>query len=416
MSAVEPILAGGVPSGGVLPRAAPEDVGLSQTRLARIAAMLYGDVARGQLPGAVVAIVRRGKLVAHDAYGHRDKGAGVPMTTDCIFNIASMTKPMTAVAALMLVEEGRLQLDEPLWKYFPKIGANGVAIVDETGAVVRTDHPTRGIVMLDLMRHTCGLPYGSSGATVVHRRYPHGSSAAAAAMNGSEFLDRLGSAPLLHHPGTVWDYGFGLDVLGLIVESLSEQALGQYLEEQVWKPLGMVDTHFVIPADKVARYAKALPVDPETGQPQSLRSLTEPTKFACGGGCTASTASDYMRFALMLANKGTYDGHRILARKTVEYMTSNQLAPDVQNRIGITGDPTRADYGFGLGVAVRTTPGIARMMGSVRDFSWPGASGTNWWVDPREELVVVWMAHSPGSIRWKYRQMINALVYQSILD
>ena len=206
MNAVEPILAAGVPSGGVLPRAAPEDVGLSQTRLARIAAMLYGDVARGQLPGAVVAIVRRGKLVAHDAYGYRDKGAGVPMTTDCIFNIASMTKPMTAVAALILVEEGRLQLDEPLWKYFPKIGANGVAIVDETGAVVRTDHPTRGIVMVDLMRHTCGLPYGSSGASVVHRRYPHGSSAAAAAMNGSEFLDRLGSAPLLHHPGTVWDY------------------------------------------------------------------------------------------------------------------------------------------------------------------------------------------------------------------
>jgi CubicO group peptidase (beta-lactamase class C family) len=133
MNAVEPILAGGVPSAGALPRAAPEDVGLSPTRLARIAAMLYGDVARGQLPGAVVAIVRRGKLVAHDAYGYRDKGAGLPMTTVCIFNIASMTKPMTAVAALMLVEEGRLQLDEPLWKYFPKIGANGVAIVDETG-------------------------------------------------------------------------------------------------------------------------------------------------------------------------------------------------------------------------------------------------------------------------------------------
>jgi len=275
---------------------------------------------------------------------------------------------------------------------------------------------TRKITIQDLFRHTSSLVYGGRGATAVHKLYPEGSTQAAVAMTGAEFLDRLSSLPLLYQPGTVWDYGFGLDVLGLIVESLSEQALGQYLEEQVWKPLGMVDTHFVIPADKVARYAKALPVDPETGQPQSLRSLTEPTKFACGGGCTASTASDYMRFALMLANKGTYDGHRILARKTVEYMTSNQLAPDVQNRIGITGDPTRADYGFGLGVAVRTTPGIARMMGSVRDFSWPGASGTNWWVDPREELVVVWMAHSPGSIRWKYRQMINALVYQSILD
>jgi CubicO group peptidase (beta-lactamase class C family) len=147
-----------------------------------------------------------------------------------------------------------------------------------------------------------------------------------------------------------------------------------------------------------------------------MRSLTAPWKFECGGGCLASTASDYLRFASMLANKGTFGGQRILGRKTVEYMTSNHLASDVKNMIGITGDPTRADYGFGLGVAVRTTPGIARMMGSVGEFAWPGASGTNWWVDPKEELIVVWMAHSPGTIRWRYRQMISALVYQALMD
>src|SRR5262249_40217242 len=196
---------------------------------------------------------------------------------------------------------------------------------------------------------------------------------------------------------------------------LSEQSLGQYLQENVFKPLGMIDTGFLVPADKVARYAKPLPLDPQTGKPQSLMQLTTPLKFECGGGCLASTASDYMRFALMLMNKGTYGEARVLGRKTVEYMLSNQIAPDVKNLIG-NADPTRVDYGFGLGLAVRTTPGVVRLMGSVGDFNWPGASGTNWWADPHEQLAVVWMAQSPGTIRWKYRQMINALVYQALAD
>jgi CubicO group peptidase (beta-lactamase class C family) len=400
-----------------VPRAKPEEVGMSSERLALIGKIIDSEVARDQLPGGVLAVARRGKLVHFEAYGYLDKATGTPMRTDAIFNIASMTKPMVAVAGLQLYEQGRLLMNDPLSKYFPKFADMKVAVMDVKKENILDRVPvTRKITIQDLFRHTSSLVYGGRGTTAVHKLYPEGSTQAAVAMSGAEFLDRLSSVPLLYQPGTVWDYGFGLDVLGLIVESLSEQALDRYLLEQVWKPLGMVDTHFLIPADKAERYAKALPVDPETGQSQTLRSLTEPTKFACGGGCTASTASDYMRFALMLANKGTFGDRRVLGRKTVEYMTSNQLAPDVQNMIGITGDPTRADYGFGLGVAVRTTPGIARMMGSVGDFSWPGASGTNWWVDPREELVVVWMAHSPGSIRWKYRQMINALVYGSIMN
>jgi CubicO group peptidase (beta-lactamase class C family) len=400
-----------------VPRAKPEEVGMSSERLALIGKIIDSEVVRDQLPGGVLAVARRGKLVHFEAYGYLDKATGTPMRTDAIFNIASMTKPMVAVAGLQLYERGRLLMNDPLSKYFPKFADMKVAVMDVKKENILDRVPvTRKITIQDLFRHTSSLVYGGRGATAVHKLYPEGSTQAAVAMSGAEFLDRLSSLPLLYQPGTVWDYGFGLDVLGLIVESLSEQALDRYLQEQVWKPLGMVDTHFLIPADKAERYAKALPVDPETGQSQTLRSLTEPTKFACGGGCTASTASDYMRFALMLANKGTFGDRRVLGRKTVEYMTSNQLAPDVQNMIGITGDPTRADYGFGLGVAVRTTPGIARMMGSVGDFSWPGASGTNWWVDPREELVVVWMAHSPGSIRWKYRQMINALVYGSIMN
>jgi len=223
----------------------------------------------------------------------------------------------------------------------------------------------------------------------------------------------LSTMPLLHQPGMVWDYGFGLDVLALVVESMTEQTMGRYLEQQVWKPLGMVDTAFTLPADKMSRYAKPLPADPVTGLPQAAPPLQ--FRFDCGGGCAVSTAADYLRFAQMLMNKGAYGRARILGRKTVEYMLSNQLAPDAKNLIA-NADPTRADYGFGLGLAVRTTAGIVRMLGSVGDFSWPGATGTNWWADPREELAVVWMAQTPGPIRWKYRQMINALVYQAIID
>jgi len=178
----------------------------------------------------------------------------------------------------------------------------------------------------------------------------------------------------------------------------------------------MTDTGFSVSADKAARYAKPLATDPDTGKPQ-MRSpeLTQPIKFECGGGCAVSTASDYMRFALMLLNLGSSGDTRVLSRKTVEYMLSNQLGPEVKNLVG-NADPTRADYGFGLGLAVRTTPGVVRMMGSVGQFSWPGASGTDWWADPKEELVVVYLSAAPGPIRWHYRQKINALVYQAIAE
>jgi CubicO group peptidase (beta-lactamase class C family) len=232
-------------------------------------------------------------------------------------------------------------------------------------------------------------------------------------MTGAEFLDRLSSLPLLYQPGTVWDYGFGLDIAGLVIEQIVGEPLGRHLESGLWKPLGMVDTGFTVPADKLGRLAKPLDRDPVSGQPQAVSQ--EPLRFECGGGCAVSTASDYLRFASMLMNKGRYGDTRILGRKTVEYMLANQLGPDVKNLIG-NADPTRADYGFGLGLAVRTTPGIVRLLGSVGDFSWPGATGTNWWADPNEELVVVWMAATPGALRWKYRQMINALVYQAIVD
>jgi CubicO group peptidase (beta-lactamase class C family) len=355
--------------------------------------------------------------VKFDAYGFRDKEAGAAMTTDTIFNIASMTKPMTTVGALMLYERGKLLIDDPLAKYFPKFAVMRVAARDAAGEPTAETVPAnRQITIQDLMRHTSGLIYGGRGNTLVHKMYPAGSSDAAREYDGAAFMEKLASLPLLHQPATVWDYGFGLDVLGLTIESITKQSLGQYLHANLFTPLGMTDTGFSISADKAARYAKPLPTDPDTGKPQTRSpELTQPIKFECGGGCAASTASDYLRFAMMLMNGGRADEARLLGRKTIEYMLSDQLGANIKNLIG-NADPTRADYGFGLGVAVRTTPGVVRMMGSVGQFSWPGASGTEWWADPKEELAVVYMSAAPGPIRWHYRQKINALVYQAIIE
>ena len=395
------------------PRGQPGDVGMSAERLALIRKAVEAEIAGGEMPGAVLAIARHGKLVYFEAFGYRDKAAGVPMTTDSIFRVASMTKPMVAVGALQLVEQGRLLIDDPLAKYFPKFADMQVAVMDSKKETIVDKIPAaRKITIQDLLRHTSGLIYGGRGTTAVHKLYPEGSTQAATGMTGAEFLDRLSSLPLLWQPGTAWDYGFGLDITGLVIEHVSGEPLGRYLENELWKPLGMVDTGFTVPADKMSRVAKPLDRDPISGQPQGTPE--KPLKFECGGGCAVSTAMDYLRFASMLMNKGRY-GNRILGRKTVEYMLANQLGPDVKNLIG-NADPTRADYGFGLGLAVRTTPGVVRLLGSVGDFSWPGATGTNWWADPKEDLVVVWMAATPGPMRWKYRQMINALVYQAIAD
>ncbi len=399
-----------------LPRAKPEEVGLSSQRLADIAKTLDADIARNQIPGAVLAVARHGKLAYFEAFGFRDKAAGAPMARDAIFNIASMTKPMTAVAALQLYEQGKLLMDEPLARYFPKFADAQVAVMDAKKETIVDRVPAvRKITIQDLFRHTNGMSYGGRGTTAVHKLYPEGSGQAALAYTGTEFTDHLASLPLHFQPGSTWDYGFGLDVLGQVVEQISEQTLGAYLQENVFKPLGMADTTFLIPAEKAGRYAKPLPTDPVTGRPQSQTPLTQPTKFECGGGCAASTASDYLRFAQMLLDKGKLGDTRVLGRKTVEYMLSNQLGPEVKNLVGVA-DPTRADYGFGLGLAVQTTPGIVRMAGSVGNFSWPGASGTNWWADPKEDMVVVFMAASPGPIRWHYRQVIDAMVNRAIID
>ena len=404
-------------NGDPLPAAKAETVGMSSERLAEIGRIINADIEKGRLPGAVIAVARRGKLVYHEAFGFRDQKAGVAMTKDTIFNIASMTKPMVALAALQLQERGKLLIDDPLWKYFPKFASMEVAELNASGDTITGKVPAKQpITLRHLMMHTSGLIYGGRGNTAVHKLYPGGSGIAGSTMDGGQFMDELAKLPLLNHPGAVWDYGFGLDLLGQVVEKVSGQTLGQYFEANILKPLGMNDTGFFIPPERAPRYAKALDKDPDTGLAQTIAPvLTQPLKFECGGGCLSSTVSDYMRFALALLNKGAYGETRILGRKTAEYMLTNQMGPEVKSLIA-NADPTRADYGFGLGLAVRTEAGRGKLIGSVGDFNWPGASGTNWWADPKEELAVVFMAHSPGPIRWHYRQVINALVYQAMVD
>jgi len=394
-----------------LPRAKPESVGMSSARLARIGAAIKADVDKNRIPGAVVAVARRGKLVYYESVGFLDKDAGKPMPKDAIFSIASMTKPMTSVALLQLSEEGRVLISDPVGKYLPPLANMKVAASldnpSETVAAVR--QPT----LQDILRHTAGLLYGGRGTSALHKMYPASSSSSGRSMTGAEFIAKLGSLPLAYQPGKVWDYSLAVDVNGLVIEAVTGRTLGQYLRERVWEPLGMVDTGFSVPPDKQNRYAKAFPNDPDTGKPQAVLDLTQPLKFECGGGCGASTAGDYLRFAQMLANKGRLGKAEILGKKTVEYMTSDHLGPEVQNNIPKV-DPSRTGYGFGLGVAVRRQDGITPINGTAGDYHWGGAYGTFFWVDPKEDLVAVFMAHAPGVIRQHYRALLGAMVLQAI--
>jgi CubicO group peptidase (beta-lactamase class C family) len=390
----------------------PQSLGFAPERLARIRTALEREIAEGTLPGAVLAIARRGKLAFHDAFGSLDPQSRTPMRGDAIFSIASMTKPLTVAAALMLYEEGRLMVNEPVGKYLPKLARMRVGVPGCDGSPAQTVDLAREMTIQDLMRHTAGLAYGR-GSTPLHHVYPAGSAWAAARWSGDEFIARLSELPLHDQPGSKWEYSLGLDVLGLAVEAVAGMPLRDFLAQRLFGPLGMRDTGFAVPPAEIARYAKAHANDPLTREPQTLRDGTKLHRFDCGGGCAVSTAVDYLRFAQMLANGGELDGVRVLARKTVEYMTADHIGPEIDTSL-LREYPNINGYGFGLGVAVRRGGGVSGVMSSRGEFHWAGSTGTYFWVDPAESLVVVFMAHAPGAIRYYHRQLLHALVLQSL--
>jgi CubicO group peptidase (beta-lactamase class C family) len=393
-----------------LPAVKPETVGLSSARLDRLARAIKQDVDHGRMPGAVVAIARKGKLAYYESFGFVDKAANAPMPKDAIFALASMTKPMVAVATLMLAEQGDLLLNDPVGNYLPEL--KDMKVATPRGIEAAHRQPT----LQDMLRHTAGVSYGNRGDTPLHKLY-ESKLKSAANQSGAEFLQELGKLPLHYQPGTEWEYSHGLDVAGLAVEAVTKKRLGEFLQERLFGPLSMVDTGFTVPASKAARIAKPLPLDPETGRPVAFRVPVTPWQYDCGGGCASGTALDYLRFAQMLLNKGTFDGTRILSRKTVEYMTANQLGPNVDvSRLHEFAVEHMDGFGFGLGVAVRTQAGIAGVPGTPGEFLWSGAQGTMFWVDPREEMAVVFLANTPGPARRHYRELVKTLAEQAIAD
>jgi CubicO group peptidase (beta-lactamase class C family) len=397
-------------SAPALPRAEPETVGLSSARLRRLGEALRRDVDAGQLPGAVFGIMRGGKLAHLEAVGHRDPSSREPLKTDAVFSIASMTKAMTSTAIMLLVEEGRILLADPVSKYLPPLAELKV----QEGAAGRA--PKQLPTIQDLLRHTSGLTYRDRGTTPAHALYPGSSVWAAERMTKDETIAALAKSPLLFDPGSNWEYGFSTDVLGFVVEAVAGKPLGTFLQERLWGPLGMSDTAFALPTTKRSRYALALAKDPATGGPNTVvHHATDKTqKWDSGGGGCVSTASDYLRFAEMLRSGGKLGGVEILGRGTVALMTADHLPASFNNMIADKMDPAAAGYGFGLGVAVRRQDGIAAMAGSAGDYYWSGVFGTYFWVDPKEQLAVVFMAAAPGLIRLRYRQMMRNLVYQAL--
>lgn len=396
-----------------LPTAAPESVGLSSERLRNIDAFFAREMERNRVPGAVVAIARQGKLVYFKAFGFADKARGVPATTDTIFALASMTKPMVAVGALALTEQARLPLQSRLSDHFSSYATMQVGVPTADGKF-SLEPQKRPILIHDLFRHTSGIPYGGrpDGGSPIAALWPTG--AAASNMGTSaEVAEALSKLPLVHQPGTVFEYGLSFEVLGAVVEKLTGKTLGGHLSDTVWKPLKMNDTTFRLSEAQRARVARPFPLNPLDGKPQGIPSIDKPTAFECGGACAFGTMGDYIRFGQMLLNGGSLDGQQVLSPAFVQLMTSNHLGAGIQNRVAAV-EPHRDGYGFGLGVAVRLQPGLAAVPGSPGEFSWNGAFGTGFFADPKEQLVVAFGTAAPGDLRKYYREQMQDLIYGAL--
>ena len=396
-----------------LPSVAPEAAGFSAEGLARIDRFFEREMAANRVPGAVGAIARDGKLVYYKAHGYLNKSTGEKMPLDAIFNLASMTKPMAVVGGLALMEDGRLPLHSRLDEYFPQFAKMQVGVLAPTADA--KPEVAKPIYIHDLMRHTSGLTYAQRGNTPVHKLYPGDSFDVALGYTSDAFLDKLATAPLLYEPGTVWEYGFSIDVLGLVIEKVTRQRLGEYLKAAVWDKVAMPDTTFHVPPEKRKRIARPFPRDPLSGKPQVLAILDKPVQWDCAGACAFGTVADYLRFGEMLLEGGQIDGHRVLSPKTVAFMTSDHLGLNIKNQVAGT-EPHREGYSFGLGVAVRIVDGLASVPGTPGDFTWNGAYGTGFWAYPQERLVVVFGTVAPGELRKYYREQVQDLVYGAMTE
>jgi CubicO group peptidase (beta-lactamase class C family) len=390
-----------------LPHATPEDIGLSTAGLARLGSVMRAEIERGRVPGAVVLVARRGRLAIFESFGRRDPAQADSMAKDSIFRIYSMTKPIVSAAAMMLWEEGRFLLSDPIGKFLPELDQRKVALV--RGAETELVDAERPITIQDLLRHTSGLTYEFRGSGPVHKMYMAEKIYSRNQSNADQ-VAALGKLPLLHQPGTKWEYSRSTDVLGRMIEVLSGLTLGEYLQRRLFAPLGMIDTAFHVPVQAHGRLAEAFAKDPDTGAGVQLINVHDAPKFESGGGGLVSTAGDYARFLQMLLNRGRMDGMRFLSRKTIELMTADHLGP-------ITGAPDLLlpGYGFGLGVAVRLEPGIAHVPGSVGQYFWGGLAGTTFWVDPAEDLFAIMLIQGPGQ-RDYFRTLFRDLVYAAFDD
>lgn len=407
MAATAAIVTANSASNATLPTAAPREVGLSAGHLSRISDVFRAEVDRGLVPGAVMLVARRGRVAWFDAQGTLAPGGGVPMSRDAIFRIYSMTKPIVSVATMMLFEEGRLQLTDPVSSFVPEFANQSVAI--ERDGQVQLVPVQTAATLQDLLRHTSGLAYEFTGTTAVQRRYVD-EHVGSRRRDNAAFAAHLAGLPLMHQPGTRWEYSRATDVLGRIIEVVSGRKLGEFLAERIFGPLGMVDSGFSVPSSQHHRLAEAFERDPDTGEAVRLYDVRHPPTFESGGGGLASTAADYARFAQMLLQGGTMDGERYLGRKTLEWMTADHLGSIPSNSPILP-----AGYGFGLGFAVRLADGIAAIPGSAGHYFWEGLAGTTFWVDPKEQLVAVLMIQAPGR-RDHFRNLFRGLVYASIED
>lgn len=405
----------------------PEEVGLSGERLQRLTQTFQKEVEQKRLPGVVMLISRKGRLAYRQALGVQD--GATPMTESAIFRQYSMTKPWVSVAAIQLMEEGKLQLTDPVSKFLPTLKGLQVSVAKMDATLAKTSFtlvPTeRDITVQDLLRHTAGLVYGELTANQpVADAY---AKAGFFSRDGGNYdlrditpedqVARLAKAPLAQQPGSVWEYGLASDVLGRVVEAVSGQRLADFLSERLFKPLNMADSGFSVPPEKRARIAQPFDKDPTTGNANKLIDVTMVPKNDSGGAGGVSTAMDYLRFARMLLNGGQLDGVRVLSRTSVALMTADHLGSRIQQPVtpgellfGVQG------YSFGLGFAVRQAAGISQVPGSVGEYMWAGYGGTYFFVDPKEDLVAVYMTQAPGSMRQYYRRLFKQLVMQAIVE